>query len=114
MPSRAEQQFAQLWELLHPSLDLHAEHRFDASRRWRFDFAHLPSQTAIEIEGGVWTGGRHTTGAGFTKDCVKYLSASLQGWLVLRLTPSMITADTLTSIAQLIEKRSHASDYQDG
>ena len=37
-------------------------------RRFRFDF--LVGQSLIaEVEGGTWRGGRHTTGAGFQKDC---------------------------------------------
>ena len=105
MSSKPELHFTTLWEQLFPDVDLHAEHRFDSTRRWRFDFAHLPSQTAIEIEGGIWRGGRHTTGAGFTRDCEKYFSANVQGWMVIRLTPDMITVNTLTSIAKLIENR---------
>lgn len=105
MSSRAEDRFAHLWDMLYPGVDLHSEHRFDSSRRWRFDFAHLPSLTAVEIEGGVWRGGRHTTGVGFTRDCEKYLQASALGWMVLRLTPAMITAENLAKIHAVIERR---------
>jgi very-short-patch-repair endonuclease len=61
--------------------------------------------TAVEIEGGVWRGGRHTTGAGFTRDCEKYLAASALGWMVLRLTPDMITRENLAKIHAVIEHR---------
>jgi very-short-patch-repair endonuclease len=64
------------------------EYRFDASRKWRFDYAWPKWKVALEVEGGVWTGGRHTTGAGFTKDMEKYNAAASQGWRVLRVTPS--------------------------
>ena len=105
MSSKPEQHFTTLWEHIYPDVDLHAEYRFDSTRRWRFDFAHLPSQTAIEIEGGIWRGGRHTTGIGFTRDCEKYFAATMQGWQVVRLTPGMITASNLMAIAKLIQKR---------
>ena len=66
------------------------EHRFDAVRRWRFDFAWPDLLLAVECEGGTWTGGRHTTPQGFEADCEKYAEALLAGWRVLRVTKSMI------------------------
>ena len=45
---------------------------------------------AVECEGGTFTRGRHTRGAGFEKDCEKYNAAVLAGWRVLRFTASMI------------------------
>lgn len=43
---------------------------------------------AIEVEGGVFIGGRHTSGAGFVKDIEKYSEAAILGWCVIRCTPS--------------------------
>lgn len=62
------------------------EHRFDASRRWRFDFAWPSRMLAVEVEGGTHSGGRHTRGSGYAADCEKYNEAQLQGWRVLRFT----------------------------
>ena len=66
------------------------EHRFHTTRKWRFDFAYPAQKLAIEVEGGVWSGGRHTRGSGFTKDCEKYNAALMNGWRVYRCTPDMI------------------------
>ena len=63
------------------------EFRFHKVRRWRFDFAIPELKIAIEIEGGSWTQGRHTRGAGFQGDMEKYNTAQLMGWKVLRYTP---------------------------
>ncbi len=60
------------------------EHRFCPGRKWAFDLAWLPERLAVEVEGGVWTGGRHTRGSGFVKDCEKYNTATMDGWRVLR------------------------------
>lgn len=52
----------------------------------RFDFAWPEIKLAVEVEGGIWQGGRHTRGAGFSKDCDKYNHAAIDGWCVIRLT----------------------------
>ena len=57
---------------------------------WRFDFAIPDKKIAIECEGGTWTNGRHTRGAGFENDCNKYNNAALLGWKVYRFTGSQI------------------------
>ena len=82
------------------------EHRFDEVRRWRFDFANIETRTAIEIEGGVWSGGRHTRGAGFIADMEKYNNAILRGWCVLRFTPQqMQEMKTFDLIKEVLKKR---------
>ncbi|NIP25770.1 MAG: hypothetical protein GWN94_02580, partial [Phycisphaerae bacterium] len=50
---------------------------------WRFDFAYKTERVAVEVEGGVYTQGRHTRGEGFEEDCEKYNQATLLGWRVL-------------------------------
>ena len=66
------------------------EYRFAAPRRWRFDFAWPSMKLAVEIEGGIWSSGRHTRGKGFEADCVKYANALVLGWRVLRVTPTHV------------------------
>jgi very-short-patch-repair endonuclease len=66
------------------------EYRFHPERRWRFDFAWPSKKIAVEIEGGTWSGGRHTTGAGFEKDCEKYNAAVMLEWRVLRFTGKQV------------------------
>lgn len=72
--------------------DWQAEVRFDCVRRWRFDYASQARRIAIEIEGGVYSRGRHTRPKGFLGDIDKYNAATLQGWRVLRCTPQTFTA----------------------
>ncbi len=88
--SKPEQKFLFFWKALQgPSLV--PEHKFHPTRKWRFDFAYPIRRIAIEIEGGVWSGGAHTRGKGFSEDCEKYLEALLLGWRVVRLVPDQIT-----------------------
>ena len=63
------------------------EYKFHPVRKWRFDYAIPKHKIALEVEGGVWTGGRHTSSTGFLKDMEKYNTATLMGWKVLRTTP---------------------------
>mgnify|MGYP003425334681 FL=1 len=63
------------------------EHQFCDSRKWRFDFACPEIAIAIEIDGGVWTRGRHSRGTGQVADMEKINTAQLFGWIVLRYTP---------------------------
>lgn len=92
------------------------EHKFHPERKWRFDYAwpdddykHRPfpeaaytiRPLALEVEGGVWTGGRHTSGAGFVKDMEKYNAAAALGWRIIRVQPKDLltkaTADLIRS-----------------
>ena len=67
-----------------------AEHRFHPTRLWRFDYAWPAQKIALEVEGGIWTGGRHISPAGFIADLEKYNAAAVLGWRIIRLTPKSI------------------------
>ena len=75
-----------------------SEYRFHPTRRWRFDFAWPDQKLAVEVEGGVFSNGRHSRGKGFTEDCVKYNQAVLLGWRVLRFTTAQITQNEAVEI----------------
>lgn len=82
------------------------EHQFDMERKWKFDFA-IPSEAlGIEVEGGTWSGGRHTRGKGYERDCQKYNAATLHGWKVLRFTTEMVKSgeaiDTIRRVLKIL------------
>lgn len=80
------------------------EYKFHPKRKWRFDFAFLPQMVALECEGGVWTGGRHTRGTGFMKDMEKYNEAASLGWRILRCTPKdLCTSDTIELLRKALD-----------
>lgn len=79
------------------------EYKFHKTRKWRFDLAwplteiwrnvrHVEtgSGVAIEIDGAVWTQGRHTRGSGYVKDMEKLNAAAELGWRVFRYSPQMV------------------------
>ena len=95
-PSHLEEKFLRLWmDANGPTLE--REVTFAKPRRWRFDFAHMASRTAIEVEGGAF-GGRHVRPTGFLGDAEKYLAAFLAGWRVVRLTSPQLTPETIAAI----------------
>lgn len=73
---------------------LEREYQFELARKWRMDFAWTENLVAVEIEGGVWTQGRHTRPQGFINDTEKYNHAALLGWTVLRFTEQCIKNGT--------------------
>lgn len=79
------------------------EHRFHPTRRWRFDYALPEHRLAIEVEGGVWTAGRHIRAQGFLGDMEKYNTAAVLGWRLIRVTPdTLISRHTLELIRRAI------------
>lgn len=102
-PSSGERTFIYYWTMFgDETLPFKREYQFHPTREWRLDFAWPVHKVACEIEGGAFSGGRHTRGAGFTQDCEKYNAATLHGWGLLRFTPQMLEADPETCIEQVI------------
>ncbi|WP_342051346.1 MULTISPECIES: hypothetical protein [unclassified Cupriavidus] len=68
------------------------EHRFALPRLYRFDFAWPSLLIAVELEGGIWNGGRHTQARGFIEDARKYNLAAEIGWTVLRYPGTLVNS----------------------
>ncbi|WP_270830687.1 hypothetical protein [Aeromonas sp. QDB03] len=68
---------------------------FHPKRRWRLDFAWPTRMIAVEIHGGIHSGGRHTRGKGFVEDRAKMNEAALLGWTVIEATPEHIQSGQL-------------------
>lgn len=83
------------------------DYRFHPERRWKMDWAHPELLICAEIEGGIWTGGRHTQAQGFIKDLEKYEAAQRMGYVVYRCSPDMVKAGrAIDTIKILIDLRS--------
>jgi hypothetical protein len=77
-----------------------AEYRF-CERRWRLDFAWLaPHCVALEVDGGAFSGGRHTRGKGFLNDIEKLNAAVVMGWRVVRATPQQVQRGDIFPLLQ--------------
>lgn len=70
----------------------------EVGRRWLFDFCWQPYMLAVEIEGLVVqrmggelvVRGRHASISGFKEDCIKYATAAMLGWTVIRFEQSQV------------------------
>jgi hypothetical protein len=60
-------------------------------RRWRLDFL-VAGSIAVEVNGGTWSGGRHSRGAGQASDYQKLNRCVLQGWKTLQYTTEQVLA----------------------
>lgn len=78
--------FLKLLQQRFPGKEIVKEHRFHPVRMWRFDYAIPALKIAVEVDGAVWTGGRHNRAAGYIADMEKLNTAASMGWLVLRFT----------------------------
>jgi very-short-patch-repair endonuclease len=79
------------------------EYVFARPRKWKFDFAFPEQKIAVEIEGGIWRGGRHNRATGYETDLEKYNAAVLLGWRVLRYSTDMVIAgDAIEGVSQLL------------
>ena len=65
-------------------INFEQEYKFHGERNWRADFLITGTKILVEVEGGIWSGGRHTRGKGFIADMEKYNAAAVMGFKVLR------------------------------
>ncbi|AMX19807.1 hypothetical protein IEC338SC_2681 [Acinetobacter pittii] len=66
------------------------EYKFHPTRKWRADFLITNTKILVEVEGGIWSGGRHTRSKGYLGDMEKYNSAAMMGFTVLRFSTEQV------------------------
>jgi len=65
------------------------QHQFALAlgRKWTADFAWPDYGLICEIQGGGFTGGRHTRGQGYEDDCERQSVAATLGYAIVPVTP---------------------------
>jgi hypothetical protein len=72
--------------------------------RTDYFFQKGDKKVALEIEGGVWKGGGHTSGVGFTKDVEKYNAYAEEGIYLYRAVPrTFVSMKTVNAIKSLLK-----------
>lgn len=88
VPSEFEAKLAR--ELKTLKIKFEQEFYFHPKRKWRADFHLIDKKILVEIEGGIWSGGRHTRGKGYIGDMEKYNAATMMGFQVIRFSTDQV------------------------
>lgn len=80
------------------------EYVFHVSRQWRFDLAWPWAKVALEVQGGIWTRGRHVRGVALKREWEKLNAAAILGWKILYCEPKdLCTQDTLQMVRAAVD-----------
>ena len=88
IPNEFEAKLAR--ELKTLKIEFEQEFEFHPKRKWRADFHLVDKKILVEVEGGIWTGGRHTRGKGYLGDLEKYNAATMMGFQVIRFSTDQV------------------------
>ncbi len=102
--SELEAEFLRAWRLYAPAgrYGEPRKFRFHPTRRWEMDFAWPAYMVFVEINGGQWSGGRHSGGSGAEGDAEKQNAAVLDGWTPLVFWTSQLKRDPIGCIERVI------------
>lgn len=96
--------FEQLWRAWNGP-ELTKEYRFHSIRKWRLDYYHAQTKTGIELEGGLYSAGRHTRAKGYQADIEKYNAAAMLGITILRLGTGQVDHQHVTEIIDYVRRK---------
>ena len=71
-------------------IEFEQEFQFHPTRKWRADFHLKGKKILVEVEGGIWSNGRHTRGKGYLGDLEKYNEATMMGYQVIRFSTEQV------------------------
>ncbi len=71
-------------------IEFEQEFKFHPTRKWRADFHLKGKKVLVEVEGGIWSNGRHTRGKGYLGDLDKYNAATMMGYQVIRFSTEQV------------------------
>jgi hypothetical protein len=105
--SRLENIFIAKWLRDYPQLNFEREYVIPGWRAWaeekkqlglvtrrvpfKADFAWPQACVVVEVQGGTFVVGGHSTGPGIERDAIKSLTAQISGWAMICLTDKMLT-----------------------
>jgi very-short-patch-repair endonuclease len=78
------------------------EYQAIPGRRFRFDFAWRKERLLVEINGGTYSKGAHSTGTGINRDYEKGNLAVINGWRVLSFDTKMVKSGAALEVVEQI------------
>lgn len=79
------------------------EYQFATPRKWAADFCWPEHKVILEVQGGVFTGGRHVRGAALLKEWEKLNHGAIRGYRFLFCAPRDLTSlATLEFVTQAL------------
>ena len=72
------------------NIQFEQEFLFHPTRKWRADFHIVGQKLLIEVEGGIWSNGRHTRAKGYLDDMEKYNAVQVSGYRLLRFSTEQV------------------------
>ena len=90
--------------LKNEGLEFIPEYRFDEKRKWRIDYYFEGKvKLAVEIEGGIYSNGRHTRPSGFIADMEKYNALTTHGIYLFRVSyENLNKKETIETIKKIL------------
>ena len=84
-------------------IEFEQEFQFHPTRKWRADFHLKGKKILVEVEGGIWSNGRHTRVKGYLGDLEKYNEATMMGYQVIRFSTEQVkSGKAIEQILKLI------------
>ena len=87
------------------------EYRFIPNRKFRADFAWPKHRILLEVNGGVWIGGRHTRGKGYERDLEKMNLAQDNDWKIFQFTPQQFkngeAGEFMSNVFSKLKEKNH-------
>ena len=82
------------------------EYQAIPGRKHRFDFAWPSFKLLLDVQGGIFNGGKHGRGTGILKDQEKLKLSTIEGWHVMHISNRHITqGQAIHWLRQFFEKR---------
>lgn len=98
--SKLEEKFLVLFTEAAPEITIERQAKVIQGRKFAYDFCLPKQRVLIEIQGGTFSGGRHTRGNGYSADCEKLRLATFDNWRILWYDSKSINTEEIERLVE--------------
>ena len=80
------------FQLTAVGIEFARQYLYVPGRKFRADFAHLPTRLLVHVDGGIFSRQAHGSVSGILADIERLNLGTLNGWRALRVTPQMVSS----------------------